>query len=458
MKPSHLNLHLLRGLWSLSWPTVIYSLLESMVGIVDIYLASFLGEDAVAAIGFSRQIFLVLMIGTLSITTGTIAMISQSYGARCYDSASSIASHSLVLSIISGLFLGIVGVWCSRYLLIVLGAKEVVLSNGVEYLQVLMGGVVFLMINFSTNGIFRAQGDTVTPLKIASLVNGFNIIFSYALIFGIGPLPAFGVMGVALGTILARAVGAVWGIYLLTRRERSVRIRMRDARDISLYHSILKIGLPSGFAGFFRNGARILFFRFVAMTSLGTISVAVASIGFQLRMLSIMPALAFQVATATLVGQSIGAQKIDRAEAYGWTAIYFCSGVLALASMGLIFFPRWIMGLFTESPEAIEMGRWVLYLIALEQFCSSMSIIVSGALNGAGDTRPAMNYTIVSQWILMLPAAYLLAFYTSWDVLGAWLAWGLAPIVQFFLILRRFIQGNWKRLRIPCAITDFEDQ
>lgn len=291
-------------------------------------------------------------------------------------------------------------------MLILLGAKNGVLVDGVEYLQVLMGGVVFLMINFSTNATFRALGDTVTPLKIASFVNVLNVVFSYALIFGIGPLPAFGVMGVALGTILARFVGAVWGIYLLTRKDRTVRIRMNDTQDISLYRNILKIGLPSGFAGFFRNGARILFFRLVAMTSLGTIAVTVASIGFQLRMLSIMPALAFQVAAATLVGQSIGAKQIDRAEAYGWTAIVFCNGVLALASLIMVLFPQWIVGLFTDSIEAIEMGRWVLCLIALEQFCSSMSIIVSGALNGAGDTRPAMNYTIVSQWVLMLPLAF----------------------------------------------------
>ncbi|MBN2327784.1 MAG: MATE family efflux transporter [Candidatus Omnitrophica bacterium] len=448
----------LRRFWDLSWPTVLYSILESAVGIVDIFLASYLGAEAVAAIGFSRQIYLIMMIGTLSITTGTITLVSQSYGAKRYDTASSAASHSLFLSMLAGVVLGAVGVWLARPSLLLLGAESQALEGGTLYLRVLMGGVVFLMINFSTNAIFRALGDMVTPLKIASWVNVLNVIFSYVLIFGVGPCPAFGVMGVAMGTILARAVGSVIAIQMLRKPGRLVRVSMRARWDLSIYRGILSVGLPSGFAGFFRNGARILFFRILAVTAAGTTAVAAATIGFQIRTFVIMPALAFQVATATLVGQSIGGQKIDQAEAYGWTAIQFCSVLMALASLLIFLLPEQIMRVFSDSAGVIEAGCWALRFIALEQLCNSISIIISGALTGAGDTRPALRYTIWSQWMLMLPLAYLLVYCTSWDVSGAWLAWGFAPILQLLLTFRRFLQGNWKEIRVPGVISDISDQ
>jgi len=440
-----INQSLLSRLWAMSWPTVLYSLLESSVGLVDIFFASYLGSEAVAAIGFSRQIFLVLMIGTLSITTGTITLVSQYCGAKRYDAASSIASHSLLLSISSGLFIGFIGVFLARYSLILLGAEANALYEGTNYLQVLMGGVVFLMIGFSTNGVFRALGDAYTPLKIATLVNALNILFSYVFIFGFGPIPAYGVMGAAIGTVLARIFGSSLAVYMLMRKSRQVRITLHEGFSLSIVKQILDIGLPSGFSGFFRNGARVLFFRIIATTSAGSVAVAVATIGFQLRMLNIMPALAFQVATATLVGQCIGAKKIDQAEAYGWTAIKFCSSIMAAASLLILIFPGFIMRIFSDSIQVIEMGIFALRLLALEQFCNSVSIIVSGALSGAGDTKPSLRYTILSQWLLMLPLAYWLSN-TSLDISGAWIAWGFAPIIQTFLTLRRFIKGAWKKM------------
>ncbi|MGC9326207.1 MAG: polysaccharide biosynthesis C-terminal domain-containing protein, partial [Candidatus Hinthialibacter sp.] len=181
--------------------------------------------------------------------------------------------------VMAGLVLGAIGVLLARLSLQLLGAESEALEGGVLYLRVLMGGVIFLMINFSTNAIFRALGDMITPLKIASCVNVLNIFFSYILIFGAGPCPAFGVMGVAMGTILARAIGSLLAIRLLRKPDRLVRVSLLRRLDTSMCRGILSVGLPSGFAGFFRNGARILFFRILAVTAAGTTAVAAATIG-----------------------------------------------------------------------------------------------------------------------------------------------------------------------------------
>ncbi len=161
-----------------------------------------------------------------------------------------------------------------------------------------------------------------------------------------------------------------------------------------------------------------------------------------------MPALAFQVATAALVGQCIGAKKITEAEEYAWTAIKFFTVSVAAVSLVMVIFSRPVVGQFSDSPQAIELGVLALKFIALEQFCNCISIVVSGALSGGGDTRPSMRYTIWSQWILMLPLAYFLAKQTGWDIQGAWLAWGAAPILQTGLMFARFVSGHWKRINV----------
>ena len=382
---------LLRNILLLSWPTVVYTIMETLVGLVDIYFATYIDNAAVASLGFSRQIFLVLMIGTIAITTGTITLVSQHYGAGRYQSAGAVALHSILLACGAGLLLGAIGAVLAPVFLFALGAQPDVLNHGVPYLRILLGGVVFLMINFSTNGIFRALGDAKTPLKIALLVNLLNVLFDYLFLFGIGPFPAMGVKGIAVGTLLARAIGGGIAIWLLCQKTRLVHIDWKHGVHQEIFREILRIGLPSGFSGFLRNGARIVFIGILASTTFTTLAVSAAAIGFQIRLFAIMPSLAFQVATAALVGQSIGAGRIDRAEAYAWTSVKFCSSLMALVSMPLLLFPQAIMALFTQDPEVTRLGIISLRWIALEQFCNSVSIVASGCLAGAGDTRPSMQ-------------------------------------------------------------------
>lgn len=442
-----IDTRILRRLWTISWPTIIYSLLETCVGLTDIYFAGFLGSDAVASIGFSRQVFLAFMIGTLSITTGTITLIAQYYGAGRYDMASLVAGHSLYLAIGSGLVLGLGGVLLSRHALLLLGATKEVMQHGIPYLHILMGGVVFLMINFTVNAVFRALGDTKTPLKITSVIIVLNIGMNYIFVFGLGIVPAMGVKGIALGTIVARMIGAIWALLVLSDGGRKVFINWTPVMHFDLIQRMLNIGFPSGISGFFRNGARILFFRIIATTSAGTAAVAAATVGFQVRMMTIMPALAIQVGTSALVGQSIGANNIKEAEGVGWTSLKMCLLIFGLLGLILFLFPVWIVKFFNDVPEVVGLAKLTIRFIAIEQFCNCVSIVVSGALSGAGDTRPAMRYTILSQWLLMLPVAFLLSQATQYDIGGAWLAWGIAPIVQTVLTVFRFMEGRWKEIK-----------
>ncbi len=434
--------------WELAWPTAVFSILEVLVGMVDIYFSGFLGADAVASIGFSRQIFLVMLIFALATTTGTITQISQNFGAQRYERASAIAYHAILLAIFLGICVGGLGLLLAKPTLQVLGAAQEVVDQGAEYLHVLLGGMIFMMLNFATNAIYRALGDAKTPLKIAVLIVILNVIFSYFFIFGIWIVPPLGVAGVALGTILSRAVGALIALFILANPNRTVRLGYQASLDFRIFHGILRIGLPNGVSGLFRNVARLLFFGILASTMAGTHAIAAATIGFQFRLFAIMPALAFQVATASLVGQSIGAQEVDEAEKYGWSSIRYSSFLMLLLSLILFLFPEKLAALFTDSPEVMKYSAITLRCIAIEQFCSCVSIVCSGVLSGAGDTKPIMRYTVIAQWYLMLPVAFYLAFGLGYDANGAWVAWGIAPVVQMLLTLYRVFHGHWKSIRV----------
>lgn len=452
-----IDLRLLRNVWKISWPTVIYSLMETGLGLVDIYLAGYIGMEAVASIGLCRQIFLIIMISTLAITTGTITLVAQHFGARRYEAASSVVYHSILLAVMAGLVLGVAGAFFAYPSLLLIGAKDEVLKLGTDYLQILLGGVIFMLINFATNGIFRAVGDAKTPLKIALFINGLNVLISWLLMHGVWIIPPYGISGIAMGTILARAIGAVLALRILLDRSRQVRLSFYTPFQSDPLWQILRIGFPAGLSGFLRNGARIIFFAILASTVAGTTALAAASIVFQIRMLTIMPSLAFQVAVAALVGQSLGRKNLAEAEAYGWTSLKLCSVLMGILSLTVFFFPLLFIQWFTEDPAVLALGKMCMQFIAIEQFCNCISIVASGALSGAGDTKPSLHYTLLSQWIIMLPLAVGLAWYTSYDIYGAWFAWGVAPITQALMTLGRFKRGKWKKIDVLRGTAPLED-
>ena len=341
-----INVDLVKRVWKISWPTVIYSMMETLVGLIDLFWAGFLGNDALAAIGLCRQFFMVIMISAMAITVGTIAMTSQYYGAGRYNKASEIAYHSLVMAVIAGIVFGVLGVLLTNPVLHLLGAENQVLVHGTKYLRILMGGFVFLLIIYSTNGVFRALGDPKTPLKISIFTYILNALLSYIFVFGLGFIPAMGVTGIAIGMVLSRAFGAFCSIRVLSRQGRLVRLDGFQRVSLEPLWYILRIGIPVGIAGFLRNGARMVFFAIIASSKAGTAALAAAAIVFQIRMITIMPSLAFQVGVSALVGQSIGKKNPDEAEAIGWTSIKLCSFLMGIVSLIMFIMPGFIMHVF----------------------------------------------------------------------------------------------------------------
>ena len=438
-----------RRILALAWPTVLYSLLELSLGVADLVMVRGLGFEATAAMGLTRQIAFLVEASALAIATGVIALVSQGVGAGDRGQVHGVIHQSVRLGVLLGVPVALCGYLVSRPLLVAMQATTGTLTHGVPYLHIYFLGTLFLWGNVISAAIFRGAGDAMTPLKLATGISLLNVLLNYTFIFGAGSVPPFGVAGAAIGTVAARAVGCGAYLLILIRGTGYLRLELRpwSGLDWALIGRILRIGLPPALAGVARNGARVVYLALLGASALGASLHAAAGVGLQVRLVSVLPALAFQVASATLVGQAIGAGRLDRAEALGHRSVQLLSLIMVGVVGVTVLLARPIAALFIADPQVVPLGATVLRWFAVAQFFSSVSICTQGALTGAGDTKPIFRYTVVTQWGLLLALTMISMFVFEWVPEGPLLAWVLAPFVQLVLMQRLFRSGRWKARR-----------
>ena len=439
-----------RRIWALAWPTLVYSVLELSLGVADFLMVRGLGSEATAAIGLNRQITFLLESAALAVATGVITLVSQGVGAGNREQVDGAVRQSFRLVVLLGVPTTLAGYVASRPLLVALQASPETLSHGVPYLHIYFLGTLFLWASLVAAAVFRGTGDTRTPMKLAAGVSVLNIGLNYLFVFGAGAIPAYGVAGAAIGTVAARAAGATIYLVLLVRGTPHAGLRLLPLGvvDWGLVRRILRIGWPPALAAIARNGARVVYLALLGVVPLGASLHAAVGVGLQVRLVSVLPALAFQVAAATLVGQAVGARRYDLAQSVGQRTVFLLALIMAgvVALTFLLADP--IATLFIADPDVAALGATVLRWFAVAQFFSSLSIGTQGALTGAGDTKPIFRYTVVTQWGVLLALTASLLILAGWAPEGALLAWVAAPVLQLALMQRLFRSGRWRSLRV----------
>lgn len=445
---------LFRRIWGLSWPIVIYNVLELTVGMVDFLMVRPFGSSATAALGLSRQVTFLVEGAAVAISAGVIPLVSQAVGAQRGVQLRDIMRQSFRLVFLLAVPTTVLGMLLARPILVSMSASDAALAHGVPYLRIYFAGIVFLWGNLICTAIFRGAGDVWTPLKLAVGVNLLNVALNYAFIFGAGPLPALEVPGAAIAAVVARACGAlayvailICGTGYLPKHFIGKGQSPESQWNWRQMGRILQIGIPMAMAGLLRNGSRLAFMAIVGVGAAGLSMHATAGVGLQLRLISVLPALAFQVATATLVGQAIGRGDFQEAEALWRRSALLLGTIVALISCMMFILAEPLAELFIASSETADLGAKVLRWFTAAQFFSALSIALQGALMGAGDTVPALRYTVLGQWVVMIPLAYVLMTVVGWDPDGPLAAWTLAPAITMVLTWRRLQSGRWKTQR-----------
>ncbi len=411
---------IIRQYLALAAPVALSSQLDNLVGFAEIFMVRSLGASAISAVGISRQVVMVIGITMVAVTTGTMTMIAQAIGARDTAQASATAKQSITLVFAISALISALGYVGSPFALRMMSLPPDVITLGIPYLRLFFIGLPLMGIQYTISTCFHAAGDARTPLYIALLSNSARLVMAYGLIYGAWGLPLLGVTGAAAGGLGGSFVGVVISLVALY----SGRFGIAITRDTSFLPErdrakrILKIGIPSAMQGLFRNGSNLIFIKFVALTTRSTIALAGFSIGNQMERTLRRTSLAFGTATTSLVGRSLGAGNVDEAESRGWTTILLAFALTITFGLPICLFATDIMKVFTSDAEVIAVGVVYIWAVALAEPFMCSSITSGGALRAAGDTMPALYYTLISQWLVRLPAAYILAFPLGYDVNG----------------------------------------
>lgn len=445
------NGNITQSILMLALPLLVRSVLQSIQSVVDIFWVGKLGAVSVAAVAMGSTVIMAFFPIFIGIGTGTIAMVSRAMGSRNQPAADNAATQSIIIAFLAALILSIVGLIFSEDLLRLLQASDAVLAEGSIYLKVLLLGAITTTLLFLGGAILQGAGDTITPMIIMSLTVIANIILDPLLIFGLLGFPRLEVVGAALATVIAQALGSIWIIHILMRGKSKIHIKFLKFRiNLDTIWQIIKIGVPSSVQMFLRNLMSMVLIGIVA--SFGTFAVAAYGIGVRLRMVVLLPAFAFGAAASTLVGQNLGAKSPKRARLAALRATLI--NALIMTAIGVLFFvfADNIIAIFNNNPDVIRLGTRYLKITSLFFPAIALGVVLGRSLMGAGDTIAPMFISLVSLWGLQIPLALGLSKYTALGVNGIWWAIAAASLVNGLLTLIWFETGKWKKKKIKLSI------
>jgi putative MATE family efflux protein len=277
-------------------------------------------------------------------------------------------------------------------------------------------------------------------------VNFVNIVLNPVLIFGLAGFPAFGVAGSALATIISRGAGFVIGMLLLLRYSSHITFPKTWTIDIGLIGRILKVAIPNSVQSGLRSGTFLVMMAFVA--AYGTAAISGYGIAERLELIALMPGFAIATATAVIVGQNLGAKKPARAEQGVKLALVLYGLIMIVVSFFYFIFAGDLIAFFDPSDTSTITGVSYFRTVTPFYVIMAISIILSFALNGAGDTRKSMYATLVSMALIQIPLAYILPLYFGFGINGIWIAVITGIIVQALLLTIMYLSGGWKNIHL----------
>lgn len=449
------NENLYMNVFYLAWPIIIQSLLQVSIGTIDIKMVGSLGVDAISAVGTGRNIIMLIMVLVMAISTGTIAMISRFIGMGDYKSASESAGQSFFLSIVASAFMIPLGLLTNQWILSLLGVNDNVLILAKEYMAIFFVSIPFFLLNFMAKSIFQGAGDTKTPLIIDIIMNGLNVIGNFIFIFGIWIFPEMGVAGAAMGTLVARLIGAILGWGALMSGKFVVKVYLLDMikPKWNIGKQILKIGLPTALQGLSRNISSFLLFAILARTIQADAAVPAFVIGTNLNQYALMPGLAIGTAAATLSGMNIGADKLERANDTAKVCTILGTILMGILALVLAVFSTPFIKFFLEdsNQEVLQIGKTFLIIIGLSEPLHAVTITLSRTMQGAGYTKHPFLVTFVSWLLIRVSLSYLLALVFGLGSTGVWIGISISTAISGILSIIVFKRGHWKYVEIEEA-------
>jgi putative MATE family efflux protein len=443
-----------RAVWKLAWPTVILNIVGGLQGIVDhAMVGHYVGFVGNAAIGVSWQIFLVVVVFITSIFTGMGVLVARFAGADQPEMVNrTVYQAFLTASVLSLLVIAPVGYVLSPWLLGLVNATEAVRIEALPYLRIMFLFSFGMMLFFMLSGALRSAGDARTPMRIGVAYTLFNLVLNVILIGGMGPIPALGTTGAALGTVIAGALVSVatLGLFFTGGQVISFERGMAWRPDFTIIRELFRFGLPAGIQGVAMNVGGVLLLRYVGSLELSAEAHAAYTVSYtQLFSLVSWTSVGLMGAAAAIAGQNLGANRPDRSvEGVRVAALIGLAGATFVGSL-FLFAPRLLLGIFgMDDPAVLELSVQLLRYLAVSGFFITVALTYTGGLQGTGDTKSPLYISIVSQVVLPVGMCAIIQATRGLEPADIWLAIVLGHATRCVLSVARFRQQKWREIQV----------
>ncbi|MBN1476239.1 MATE family efflux transporter [Candidatus Sumerlaeota bacterium] len=434
-------------IWWLALPAILETLLFSAVHFADTLIVGWLhSESALAAALLGGVVMWLATAPFMALSAAATSLVARGWGEGDFESARRCAAQALAMAFSFALVIYTVGWLLAERILTAMGGEPEVVALGTAFLRVILGSILLGLPMMIANGILRGTGNTKTPLRISAIMNVTNIVISAALAFGWGPLPAMGLVGVAWGTVAARTLGGLMALSVLELGRSGIHVPLREFFTLrpAVLRRVWHLASPAMLERSLNSFAHLIFLTIVTM--LGTTVLAAHNIAVQVESIVYMSAMGLGMAITAGVGQAVGAGQSAAAErvmrlGFRWT------GFAALA-LGVAFalFARSGVVIFGATPDVLRLAAMALQIASLELVPMGWSIVLTGGLHGAGDTRSPLRIMIWCTILFRFGGVYLLAIALEWGLAGVWI--GTAIFWAFRALLLRAVmhRGAWKEI------------
>jgi putative MATE family efflux protein len=449
---------LARRLLGLAVPVVIAMVSQTLINWVDHILIGRLpaGESipGQAALGPALNLFWAVGGALAAISVGTQALTARRQGEQDHRRAGQVLFNSLTVAAATSAIASVVGWFAAGPMFRAIHHVPEEVRLGIPYLKWRMAGVFAMVVTTSYKSWFDGLGRTRVFMGVAITMNAINAVLNVLLIFGVWGFPRLGMEGSGIASMIASYLG----LFMLI----GWSILDRDRKTYDCYHidnlskqqqwELIKLSVPSALATFFVMTGFMFFYWIVgkldAEAGHGTIYAAATQNVIVILMAFFTGCMAYGTATATLVGQSMGAKQFDLAERYGWEAVKI--GVYATLVVGclVVAFPESVLHVFCKDEAVITVARPVLRICGMLLPCVLSALVLTQALFGAGNTKFVMFVEFGLHFFCLVPVAYLFGIVVGWGMIGAWMG-AFAYILLLCSIMGwKFAEGAWKEIRI----------
>jgi putative MATE family efflux protein len=437
-----------RAILLLAIPMVMEMVLESLFAVVDVFWVAHVGSDAVATVGLTESLLMLVFAVGMGLSLSTTAMVARRIGEKDPEDAAVAAVQAIFLGLAVSFLIGVPCFIYAPNLLRLMGATPDIVATGSWYARIALGGgsgaVVLLFLN---NAIFRGAGDAAIAMRLLWVSNIINLALDPCLIFGLGPFPRLGVTGAALATFTGRSIGVLYQFYRLMKGTERIRILAKQIRlNTEVLWRLLRVSATGIVQFTIANTSWIGLVRIVSI--FGAAALAGYTIAIRIVIFVILPSWGLSNAAATLVGQNLGAKHPERAEQSVWrTGLY---NMLFLGGVGVLLgtFATPIVRLFTSDPAVVPLAASCLRIVSCGNVGYAYAMVMLQAFNGAGDTVTPTIVNFFGFWLFEIPLAYWLAISRGMHSNGVYVSIVVAESAIAIASVVLFRRGRWKTRQI----------